>query len=500
MSDSGASETPPNGKVESTNTEVHDANTIEYTKEEERKLVRKIDFVVVPVLVILYLLSFLDRSNIGNARIEGLVTDVGITDYSSILTIFFVGYVIGEVPANIVLKKTSPPLWLPTLSLLFGIASVIMGLVSNQASLYAVRFFLGIFESGLFPGSVFIFSMFYPRSERHYRVALLLSGAAFSGAFGGVLAYGLGRMDGIGGKAGWSWIFIIEGLLTVVVALIAYKWVPHYPQQCKSFTPREKAIIAARLKADQDGVDEAPFSWEGVKQAFTDPYVYLYGLLFHGFAFALYTVSLYMPSLISELGYRAAIAQLLTVPPYFVAFVFTMTTAHLAFVVKRRLVFIIGSGLLAILGYIVQITSPTIAGRYVAVFITAAGVYAGNALLLSLPSENVSGQTKRATALAMQIMFGNCGSIVGVQLYRQPLGGLKNPRYRYSHALAIVWLGIGIFAASLLWILLSRENKRRDEEQARLIQERKENGGDELQDLTERKRLGDRRLDWRYQV
>jgi sugar phosphate permease len=113
----------------------------EYTESEERKIVRKIDFLLLPILTILYLLSFLDRSNIGNAKIEGLVTDVGVTDYSTLLSIFFIAYVIAEVPANLVLKVTSPTFWLPTLSLLWGIVAVTMGLVHDQSGLYAVSYF-----------------------------------------------------------------------------------------------------------------------------------------------------------------------------------------------------------------------------------------------------------------------------------------------------------------------------------------------------------------------
>ena len=513
MSEASYTESPASGKQTHDVHEVHisevsEAQTdvaivttsthgvVEYTRHEERRLVRKIDFVVVPILLALYLLAFLDRSNIGNAKLDGLVKDIDLRDYSTALTLFFVGYVVGEVPANIVLKKTSPPVWLPTLTLLWGIISTVQGLVHNQAGLFAVRFFLGLSESGLFPGSVFVFSMFYPRRERHYRVALLLSGAAFSGAFGGILAYGIGFMRGVGGKAGWSWILILEGLLTIAVSIAAYWLVPHYPQRSKTFTAREKAIIAARMHADRDSLDEEAFSWDGVKQAFRDPYVYLYSLVFNGFAFALYTISLFMPTIIADLGYSAANAQLLTVPPYFLAFVFTMSIAHWSFKVNRRLVFIIGCALLAIVGYIVQITSPTVAGRYVALFITTSGVYAGNALVLSLPSENVSGQSKRATALAMQIAFGNTGSIVGVQLYRQPLGRLKNSDYRVSHGLSILWLGIGITAASTLWYLLDKENKRRDALQASSLGE-KEDGEASEEEL---KNLGDRRRNWRYHI
>ncbi|EPQ31951.1 uncharacterized protein PFL1_00150 [Pseudozyma flocculosa PF-1] len=510
MSDTHASPSPTGIKAESLTDDYHGSAVattaaaapeapVEYTKEEETRLVRKIDLVVVPILMFLYLLSFLDRSNIGNARIEGLIDDVGITDYSSILTIFFVGYVIGEVPASLILKRTSPTFWLSTLTLLWGIVSVIMAFVPNQASLYAVRFFLGVSESGLFPGSVFVFSLYYPRHQRHYRTALLLSGAAVSGAFGGILAYGLAKLGGKGGLAAWQYIFLLEGLVTVVAGALGYWLVPNYPQRSKTFSAREKAIIAHRMAEDADAVDNEPFNWHGVRAAFRDPYVYLMGLLFHGFAFALYTISNFMPAIIKELGYTSAQAQLLTVPPYAFAFLVTMSTAHLSFLARKRLVFIILAALLAIVGYVVQITSPTVGGKYTAVFITAAGVYAGNALLLSLPSENVSGQTKRATALAMQIMFGNTGSIIGVQLYRTPLGSLKNTNYRISHGLAIVWLGIGIGAASALWILLDRENKRRDREVQRKSDEEGKSA-EQLQSVEEKRLLGDRRLDWRYQI
>ncbi|PWN49580.1 MFS general substrate transporter [Violaceomyces palustris] len=482
------------------------ASTITYTREEEKRLVRKIDWLTVPILTALYLLSFLDRSNIGNAKIEGLVTDLGIKDYGALLSIFFVGYVIAEVPSNLVLKLTSPPIWLPTLTLVWGILSVGLGLCKKEVDIYLVRFFLGVAEAGLFPGSVYIFSMFYPRKERHYRVSLLLSGAAASGSLSGILAFGIAKMGGVGGKPGWAWIFILEGLLTIVVSIAAYWIVPNYPNVSKRFTPREKEIISARLSKDSDALDSEAFNWEGVRQAFKDPYVYLYSFLFHGYAFSLYSFSLFLPTIIAGLGYKSWQAQLLTIPPYFLAFLVTMSVAHASFLVGKRLVFIIGSGLVAILGYIVQMTSPTLGGKYVSVFIVASGVYSGNALLLSLPSENISGQTKRATALAMQIAIGDVGAIAGTLLYRIPLGSLKNKNYNVSHGLAILWLGFGILSASLLWFLLGRENRRRDALASRRSAEKGEGDGDATQQETEvlgideLRRLGDRRPDWRYHV
>ena len=162
-----------------------------YTPAEEKRLVRKLDLYLLPPLTLLYLLSFLDRSNVANARIEGLVTDLFISpdQYLTGLTLYFVGYVLFEVPCNIVLKKTSPKAWLPTLTLVWGIVATLLGVTQNLAGFWAARFFLGVAESGLFPGIVFYFSMWYKRSEQHFRVALFFSAAALAGAFGGILAY-----------------------------------------------------------------------------------------------------------------------------------------------------------------------------------------------------------------------------------------------------------------------------------------------------------------------
>lgn len=181
-------------------------DTISFTPQEEARLVRKIDLLLLPSLSTLYLLSFLDRSNIANARVDGMNVDLHLSagQYSAALTLFFVGYVLAELPANWGLRATSPPIWMPGLALVFGILSLVQGLVGNAQGLLAVRFFLGVAESGLFPGTVFIFSQWYKRKERVVRVSAFFGGAAAAGAFGGVLAYGIGYMDGIGGKKGWQ--------------------------------------------------------------------------------------------------------------------------------------------------------------------------------------------------------------------------------------------------------------------------------------------------------
>ncbi|KAG8735205.1 hypothetical protein FRC12_018179 [Ceratobasidium sp. 428] len=284
---------------------------------EDRALLRKIDWHLLPILTLLYLLSFLDRANIGNAKLDGLTTDVHVigANYNTALALYFVGYVLWEVPANIVLKRFNPKVWLPTLAFAWGVVSLCQGFVTNQAGLFAIRFFLGTAEAGLFPGVIYVFSVYYRRRERHWRVAVFFGGAAVSGAFGGVLAWAISKMRGVGGKPGWAWIFILEGLLTIIVAVAAYWIVPDWPERASFLTPQERERLLERSKYDSAGVTEA-FKWKYVVQALGDHLVWGYALLFHGFAFVLYSLSLFLPTIIAGLGYASWEAQLLTVPPY----------------------------------------------------------------------------------------------------------------------------------------------------------------------------------------
>lgn len=475
------------------------ADTDLYDTPEDRALLRKIDRHLLPVLTTLYLLSFLDRSNIGNAKLDGLTTDIHVSgaNYNTSLALYFVGYVLFEVPANIVLKRFSPRIWLPLLTLSWGIVSVCQGLIHNQAGLFAVRFFLGVTEAGLFPGTIFVFSMYYRRSERHFRVAIFFGGAAVAGAFGGALAYGIGLMDGVGGKRGWAWIFILEGLLTIVISLFAFFITPDWSHSASFLTEKERARLLERLSADSDAGQLETFRWDLVRSALTDHLVWAYAFLFHGFAFVLYSLSLFLPSIIAGLGFASWKAQLMTVPPYAVAAASIWTVAVIAARYKRRAVFIILSALVGIIGYIVLIATKTAGRQYVGVFLATAGVYTGNALLLSWPGENVSGQTKRAVAVAMQISIGDIGAIAGVLVYRPSLSA---HRFRTPHIISIGYLVFGALVAAYLWAAMARQNRLRAAARQSADANLAEKQHNSYDDSEERLLQGDRHVSYTYQV
>ncbi|KAH6697334.1 major facilitator superfamily domain-containing protein [Plectosphaerella plurivora] len=410
----------------------------------EKALLRRIDMKLLPTVGILYLLSFLDRSNGGRH-----------------LSRFFVGYVLFEVPCNIILKRTTPRFWLPTLTIAFGIVATLLGVVTNLASFFVVRFLLGVAESGLFPGVVFYFSMWYTRKEVLTRVSLFFSAASLAGAFGGVLAYGIGRMRGVVWANSWRWIFILEGIVTVLVGVVAYWFIQNYPDTATFITEEERKFIRAKLAAHSDATNHEEFNWAGVKEALKDVKCWLYGLAFHSMSLPLYTLSLFFPTIIRDMGYSAWQAQLLTVPPYSFAFITTLSIALLSQKTGKRAVFIGGSATFAMIGYAILLANTDPKSRpglsYAGTFFAAGGIYPATALVLSWPAINVSGQTKRAVANAMQISIGNCGAILGTQLYRANDG----PRYIVGHSFALGYLVFNLVVCTTLWYVLRGENKKR---------------------------------------
>ncbi|GAA5820723.1 hypothetical protein JCM3770_005264 [Rhodotorula araucariae] len=461
---------------------------LEYTAEEEARVVRKIDWYLLPGLTFLYLLSFLDRSNIGNAKLLGLMADIGLAKkpeaYNTSLALYFLGYVLFEIPANIVLKKFNPRIWLPTLTVAWGITSALQALIKNEPGLYAARFFLGVSEAGLFPGIVFVLSMFYKRKERTLRVSLFFGGAALAGAWGGVLAWGIGHISG-GGLQSWAYIFLLEGCFTIAVGISAYWWVPSYPRQVTFLNDRERAILIARLQADGDSGDDEPFTWQGVWDAFKDPFVHAYGWLFHCFAMTLYSLSLFLPTIIAQLGYSSWRSQILTVPVYACAFVAILVFVWFSHKINQRGAAIAVAGGIAIVGYIVLLTTHTAGARYTGTFFAVMGIYAANALLLAWPSENVSPQTKRAVASGMQIFIGDVGAIAGTLIYRPSLNAHF---FRTPHGIAILYTGCGILLALGLSLAMRRANIAKNAHRAA----RDERKGEEPR--------GDRRRGYLFQI
>ncbi|PGG97669.1 hypothetical protein AJ79_09128 [Helicocarpus griseus UAMH5409] len=223
--------------------ELHEFNELatHFGEKRTKSLLRRVDFRLMPPLAILYLVAFIDRANIGNAKLQNLERDLNLSpqQFAWCLTIFFFPYSLFEVPSNVMLKILKPSIWLTFIVFTWGVIMTVMGLVQNYSGLLGCRFFLGVFEAGLFPGCAFITTCWYTRFEVQYRVALFYTAASLSGAFSGLLAFAIGNMEGIRGYSGWRWLFIIEGTGTCVIATICYFLIPDNPSTSRWLTREE---------------------------------------------------------------------------------------------------------------------------------------------------------------------------------------------------------------------------------------------------------------------
>jgi len=463
---------------------------------DEKKILRKMDWHLIPMLALLYLLSFLDRGNIGNAKIEGLQETLGMSNAQyNCLTAFFFTYAAFEVPSNLLLKRLRPSVWLPSIMVAWGIVMTLMGIVQNYHGLLIARIFLGVTEAGLFPGVAYYITMWYCRHEAQFRQALFFSAASVAGAFSGLLAFGIAHMDGVGGLEGWRWIFILEGILTVLVATLAFFCLYDFPETAGFLTEEERAFVVFRLKYQGasdttiNGVRVAQddtFQWKFVKSAFLDWQIWTNVWVYWGIVCPLYGISLFLPTIIRGLGYTSSTAQLLTVPIYITASILAIAVAWWSDRVGKRYPFILACMCIMAVGFIMCVSSATPGVVYAGVFIAACALYPAFPGNITWLSNNLAGSTKRATGQAIQIAVGNLAGAMASNFYRAPDG----PRYILGHSLELGFIGAGIIALLVLVFNYKRINAKRERQLAA-----GEHNGYTPEELGE---LGDRSMTFKY--
>ncbi|KAJ6539330.1 MFS general substrate transporter [Mycena capillaripes] len=455
-----------------------------YDHVTAKKILWKLDCHILPPLALLWLCNFIDRSNVGNARIAGLETDTKLhgNQFNIVLTVFYATYLLVEVPSNLVMKKVKPNRWIPFLVFMWGAVTTLTAVVHNFGGLIAIRMFLGLCEGGLLPGIILYLSTIYKPHELQLRVGIFYASASLSGAFGGLLATAILSMDGIGNLAGWRWIFVLEGLATVVSSVIAAIFLPASIAEAKFLSEEEKEFALGRFHQDEaltastlnthgrqsdaeksEKADvytehsESPsppakpihmmdekLEMREIIRGLTDLQTWVTGIAYLGLIVSLYSFSLFLPTIVAGLGFKGKEAQLRTVPPYVPATVLTVVVAVLSDRLKWRGPFILICLPFAIAGYILAIAASTNAQRYGAVFLIAAGVYPSAPAILSILPNNGSGYYKRATTTALQLAVANSGGFIATNIYTTD----QAPTYIRGHSIVLGFL-------ILSWILIA---------------------------------------------
>ncbi|KAK4216691.1 major facilitator superfamily domain-containing protein [Rhypophila decipiens] len=428
----------------------------------ERRLKGRIDAHIVPYLCILYLLAFLDRVNIANARSFGLEAELGLqrVEFNTALTIFFVPYIILEIPSNIFLKRFSPRIWLSICCLGFGIVSIAQGLVQNYAGLLTTRFFLGVFECGMFPGCFYLLGMWYKREEAQKRFSLFFSSTSLAGAFGGLLASAIGKMDYMRGYRGWRWIFILEGVVTVLFGILFLFTFPSFPEEATWLTEDERAYVKARLEADQGkNAAERKITFKDVKSVLSDVKVWLGGLMYFGLIVPAYGYAYFSTTIITTYKFNAIETQLRSVPPWAGAFVLAMVVAVVSDWMRHRFLFAILPIMLSIGGFgILFNVHDNVDVMYMALFFIAAGTYSAMPVIVCWFNMNLGGHHRRAIGTAWQIGFGNIGGIISTYSFLPD----DAPLYRKGYAICVSFICLSAVSCIAYAYTLWKENKRRD--------------------------------------
>ncbi|KAJ5999578.1 hypothetical protein N7451_007388 [Penicillium sp. IBT 35674x] len=436
---------------------------VELDRAAEARLRLKIDLYIVPTVALMYLFCFIDRANIGNAKLAGFTKDLGLEgyDYNIVLSIFYVAYILFEIPSNLACKWIGPGWFLPAITLGFGICSVGTAFVTNIHSASGVRFVLGAFEAGLLPGIAYYLSRWYRRSELAFRLSLYIVMAPLAGAFGGLLASGILKLDHFGSLHSWRMLFAIEGIITIGVSLVAFFTLTDRPETARWLSKEEKELAIARVKSERVATTEVldkidlPKTLRGIFSpvTLTTAFVFLLNnITVQGLAF-------FAPTIVQTIYPDATVIsqQLHTVPPYVVGAFFTVLFPFLSWRFDQRLIFFIICPPLMMTGYIMFLASEDSMVRYGATFIIASGAFAFGALCTAHASANVVSDTARSSAIGTTVMLGNIGGLISTWSFLP----FDAPNYHIGNGLNLATSSMTLVLGASLWMYITWDNRRR---------------------------------------
>lgn len=392
----------------------------EVDEELDRTVRWKRDLLLMPVLGVLYTMMFLDRTNIANARIEGLEASLNMPShgYNNCLWIFYIPFVLAEVPSNLFLTMgyIKPRIFLggqmfligmyetclqmgkQELTLL-GVLGMCQGLTGSYGGLLAVRFLLGALEASLPAGAAYMLSRYYTKHESTPRFACFFNFAMLGPMFSGLLAFAIENLNGRGGLEGWRWIFIIEGIMTCVFAGLVFALLPDFPENAKSWflKERERLYLLQKLERSR-GKEQQGSASDNVPlwRILTDWRIHLFTMCFFCCDMTGASLSGFAPTILAQLGYTASRAQLLTMPIWGAALVVSQATNTIASRLNLRFPFVLGGICLDLVGWIImRVYVPQAGIRYFAMFLMSMGTFLQMPMLMGWLSINLRGRRVR---------------------------------------------------------------------------------------------------------
>ncbi|KZT57461.1 MFS general substrate transporter [Calocera cornea HHB12733] len=443
---------------------VHDEGAgFTMTPEEERALLRKIDWHILPMLCVIYGLQFLDKTCLSYASIMGIQTFAHLRgqQYSWLGSIFYFGYLVWEYPTNRLLQRLPLAKYTAFNVIVWGTILACMAGAKNWSGLMAVRFFLGLFEASVSPGFALITSQWYKVNEQGSRTGIWFSFNGFAQIFGGLVAYGLSKDDAKGSLSipGWKVVFVLTGTLTIFFGFVLLAFLPDSPLNARFLSPREKAMAIERIRGNNQGVGNKHFKWYQFKEALTDIRTWLF------VAYALIAdipnggITNFFSIIITSIGYTSQQSLLYGCPAGAIEVVTLIGFLWLGDRFGNRIFWGAFSEAISLLGMLLVYALPTHlkVGRLIGYYLTGSSA-TGFVVILSLISSNVAGYTKKTTVSALYLIFYCVGNLIGPQVFQAK----DAPRYTPALITIVVCFIICIFILLGIWYVNHRENVRRD--------------------------------------
>ncbi|KIV86445.1 hypothetical protein PV11_02057 [Exophiala sideris] len=471
---------------------LNDARIAAFTPEEQKKIISRIDRRLVLTLGFLYCVSLMDRTNTGIAVVAGMGVDLVLTGnrYSVMVLLFFITYVLLQPPATVVLRKVGPRIFLPTITLLWGVTMICFGFVKEWTDLIPLRLILGVFEAGFFPGCAYLLSCWYPRYELQKRNAVFYLIGSMASAFSGILAYGFSQLKNHGsgpawwgqhygpteanptapsgilpGLAGWRWIFILQGTLTCVMAIVAFLFIVDFPELStnsfglKFLNEKEAAFVVARIEKDRHDAIPEPFRLGNYLKNALDMKVWGFAALFGLTTTNTYAIAYFLPIILNDgMGFNIAASECLIAPPYVLAAIVMFTFAVLGDKYHLRSPFILFNGCLCLIGLPLLGFASNVGVRYFGVFLATTACNANVPCVLTWQANNIRGQWKRALCSATLVGAGGIGGIIGSTVFRSE----DKPAYHPGIITCMLASALIVVITLALDFKFYRANKRAD--------------------------------------
>ncbi|MCQ1837304.1 MFS transporter [Neorhizobium galegae] len=414
---------------------------------QEKELISKIVWRLMPFLGILYLIAYIDRQNVSYAKLE-MVGALGMSEYAYGLgaSLFFIGYFLFEVPSNLFLTRFGASRWFARIMITWGIVTVALAYTQNATMFYILRFLLGVAEAGFFPGVLYLLTLWFPKDYRGRMVGLFMIFSALANAVGAPIGGMLLDLNGLFGHEGWQWVFLATGIPAVLAGIVTFFYLDDTPEKAKFLTEDEKRWLHDRLARENSGMEE--HADNGFK-ALVNPRVLLMALCYIGFPLAAYGLSYWLPTIVRGFGVSNTTNGFINIIPWVIVALALWVVPAAADRAENKTPYIVGPAFVGAicLALSALVTSPIL--QFTFLCVAAAGIFAGQPVFWSLPSRFLRGAGAAAGIAAINSV-GNLGGFIAqnvVPWIRDSTG---------NNILPMVFLAVCLAVAGVLVIIVGR--------------------------------------------